>query len=358
MHTGQPGFQCVEGRRLEARVTFAEAVAGTRQALVHICFGGEKPQCDLPGAEAAQRLQRHDQLGFPGNSVIAANEKHAQQIVAHLSGETGQFRLVPTFNNLNEDLLQKPAATCFPPELPDEAVVRHTIQPRAGIIRKALNCPSGERGQQRALHRVLHNVNMPGAHPARKHGDQPTVFSPKEMLDQIRRGRRAGTTFLHRVAAQEPGISCISRISTLDPGEITPGDSFATLIACSILSAETSMYPPTTSFDSTKGPSVAPDSVTTLPPALSFPPMSTILSLNFSFQALNAAYISCICAGEGCCGFCCGVRGALRWINRYFGILVLLWFSVSISANTLTTREGMPIGHACAAFFALSPLVP
>src|SRR5467141_2746606 len=54
--------------------------------------------------------------------------------------------------------------------------------------------------------------------------------------------------------------------------------------------------------------------------------MSTILSLNFSFQALNAAYISCICAGEGCCGFCWGVRGALRWINRYFGILVLLWF--------------------------------
>src|SRR5229473_2295669 len=63
-----------------------------------------------------------------------------------------------------------------------------------------------------------------------------------------------------------------------------------------------------------------------LPPPLSFPPMSTILSLNFSFQALNAAYISCICAGEGCCGFCWGVRGALRWINRYFGILVLLWF--------------------------------
>ena len=31
MHTGQPGFQCVEARRLEARVTFAEAVAGTRQ---------------------------------------------------------------------------------------------------------------------------------------------------------------------------------------------------------------------------------------------------------------------------------------------------------------------------------------
>src|SRR5258708_32619231 len=85
------------------------------------------------------------------------------------------------------------------------------------------------------------------------------------------------------------------------------------------------MYPPTAYFDSTKGPSVAPDSDTTLPPALSFPPMSTMLSLNFSFQALNAAYISCICAGEGCCGFCCVVSGILRWINRYFGILVLLW---------------------------------
>jgi hypothetical protein len=114
---------------------------------------------------------------------VATDEKHPQQIVAHLSGETGRFRLVPTFNNRNEDLLQKSAATCFPSELPDEVVVRHTIQPGAGILRKGLSCPSGERGKQRALHRVLHNVDVPNAHPARKQGDQPAIFSPKEMFD-------------------------------------------------------------------------------------------------------------------------------------------------------------------------------
>src|SRR5262245_22391399 len=84
------------------------------------------------------------------------------------------------------------------------------------------------------------------------------------------------------------------------------------------------MYPPTISFASTNGPSETPVVVTTLPPGFSFAPMSAISALNFSFHALNAAYISCICAGEGDVPFC---PGALRWITRYLrvGIGNLLW---------------------------------
>jgi hypothetical protein len=39
---------------------------------------------------------------------------------------------------------------------------------------------------------------------------------------------------------------------------------------------------------------VAPEVVTTLQPGINLPPISRILSLNFSFHALNAANISCI----------------------------------------------------------------
>src|SRR5262245_2690738 len=59
------------------------------------------------------------------------------------------------------------------------------------------------------------------------------------------------------------------------------------------------MYPPMISFASTNGPSTAPEPVSTFPLGFSLPPMSTTLSLNFSFQALQTANISCICVGDG-----------------------------------------------------------
>src|SRR5215203_6153934 len=93
--------------------------------------------------------------------------------------------------------------------------------------------------------------------------------------------------------------AAISRISTLAPGRTTPGHSQAISTARSEFSAATTMYPPTISLASEKGPSVTPDAVRILPPGFSLPPRSTMLSLNLSFQALNAACISCIWAGEG-----------------------------------------------------------
>src|SRR5262245_50307891 len=151
---------------------------------------------------------------------------------------------------------------------------------------------------------------MPDADLACQDGDQPAALVPKEVLDEDGRGSAAGTA-MRCPSRQEPATS---RISMLDPG-ISIGISRATSSARSTLSAVTNMYPPTISFDSTNGPSVAADVVTTLPPGMSLPPISRILSLNFSFHALKAAYMSCICAGEGCC---CRFPGWLRWRNRYF----------------------------------------
>src|SRR5260221_6403636 len=78
------------------------------------------------------------------------------------------------------------------------------------------------------------------------------------------------------------------------------------------------MKPPTISFASAKGPSVTPEAVTTLPEDFSLLPISRILSLNFSFHALKAVNISCICAGEGLFWLWLSWLGAPPYMQRYF----------------------------------------
>src|SRR5216684_2419540 len=90
------------------------------------------------------------------------------------------------------------------------------------------------------------------------------------------------------------------------------------------------MKPPTISFPSAKGPSVTPEAVTTLPDGFSLLPISRILVLNVSFHALNAANISCICAGEGLSWL-----GAPRYMQRYF------WVDIGFSCCCLCPRWGV-----------------
>src|SRR5882762_382761 len=89
------------------------------------------------------------------------------------------------------------------------------------------------------------------------------------------------------------------------------------------------MKPPTISFASANGPSVTPEAVTTLPEGFSLLPISRILSLNFSFHPLNAANISCICAGEGLFWL-----GAPRYMQRYF------WVDIGFSWGYLRPSVG------------------
>src|SRR5216683_983126 len=101
------------------------------------------------------------------------------------------------------------------------------------------------------------------------------------------------------------------------------------------------MKPATISFASAKGPSVTPEAVRTLPEGFSLLPISTILALNFSFHALKAANISCICAGEGLFWL-----GAPRYMQRYFWVVIGSSRIVRPSAGVIQkTREDGRIGH-------------
>jgi len=121
--------------------------------------------------------------------------------------------------------LEYPKPTGFAPQLTDQVVVGHPVQPGGGVVGKTLGGPCRERGHQRGLNRVLDDFEM--AHPgqAREHGHQPAVLVPEEMLDQA--GRAAADVMASNLepAGQELAIS---RISTLAPGIAIPGISFAT----------------------------------------------------------------------------------------------------------------------------------
>src|SRR5688572_563648 len=107
------------------------------------------------------------------------------------------------------------------------------------------------------------------------------------------------------------------------------------------------MNPPTISLPSAKGPSVTPAGVITFPVDLSLSPISTILDLNFAIHALNAANMSCICAGDACDG-----EGAPRYMQRNF-LADMVCSGCLVGANRAAapkTRGPGGIGHPSAPF--------
>src|SRR5712692_4118893 len=249
VYAGEPRAQGIKWRRLKAGRNLTQPFAGTRQALVHVCFAGEQPQRDFRGAESAQNLQRQNQPGFPGNGVVAADEEHPEQVVPHLAPEIGCRRELVPCGTVVGCLLQYPESTGFSPQVPDQAVVGHPVEPGTGVFRKTLVRPGLERRHEGALDGVLGDFQMLESGQAREGSHEPAVLVPEEVLRQARPGGRARTALVWRRAAQGP---LISRISMRAPGGSSPSMPRATSSARAERSAVTSMYPPTISLASTK----------------------------------------------------------------------------------------------------------
>jgi hypothetical protein len=170
---------------------------------------------DLRGAETAQRLQGQDQLALARHGLVAADEQHAQQVVLHLGGEKGRQGGggrcrrgggLPRCD-LARVLRQDAGALGLAPELPDQVVVRHPVQPGAGIVGKPLRRPFRQGRHQCGLHRVLGHLQLAHPHQAGEHRHQAPVLVTEEMFDQARHG---GPGWRFRGVGQEPTISRIS----------------------------------------------------------------------------------------------------------------------------------------------------
>lgn len=120
--------------------------------------------------------------------------------------------MVAFSGKIDSRLFENLEAAGFLAQLSDELVMGYPVQPRAGVIGKALGRPSRERRHEGGLNRVLHEFDMPHSDSAGENGHQPAVFVPEEMLNED--GCCQGLA--------------ISRISMLDPGIIKPGPSRAT----------------------------------------------------------------------------------------------------------------------------------
>jgi hypothetical protein len=132
--------------------------------------------------------------------------------MSDLIGETGIHRLGSEIRKIPNGFFQNLQLAGLLTKLLDQPVASDLVQPSARVFRQSLLRPGGERSHARGLDRVFHELDMPHAHPARQHGDQPAVIVPEEVLHQAWRFQWLA----------------ISRTSTLDPGVITPGLSLAT----------------------------------------------------------------------------------------------------------------------------------
>ena len=149
-----------------------------------------------------------------GIGVVAADEEHAQQVVAHLAGEMRGRRIVGRRRRVVGGPLQDPEPAGVLAQIADQVVVRDAVEPGAGVVGKPVGRPRGERGHERGLHRVLDELEVPDADHAREHRHQPAVLVPEEVLDQTRRGDRSRRSRCDVVAQ----TAAISRISMRAPG--------------------------------------------------------------------------------------------------------------------------------------------
>jgi hypothetical protein len=181
--------------------------------------------CELSNVEAAEGLQSEHQLRFHGNCVVAADKKHPEQIVCHLSCEEGLHTVARRADAFAGVLLQNAKPAGLLAQLSHQIVVRHSKEPGRRIGRQAPHGPRLKRGHQRGLNGVLNRLDVLHAYPARQCRYQATVFVPEEVLNQL--GRTQG--------------EWISMTSTPEPGRTSPGHPRATSIASSRLWAETIM---------------------------------------------------------------------------------------------------------------------
>ncbi len=196
---------------------------------MHVRLGGEQSQRDLAGAEAAQGLERQHQPRFLRHALVAADEQHAQEIVVHLGGEARchgslerRVSIVRTFEDAR--------ASGVAAQHVEDVVVRGAIQPRARIVGPPALHPHGQRAHQRALHRVLDDLEVLCAEDPGQRRDDASVLVAKKMIDQARGCARTRSIFAGALVAQTVK-PIISRISIFEPGMCTMGHSLATATA-------------------------------------------------------------------------------------------------------------------------------
>jgi hypothetical protein len=142
-------------------------------------------------ASHARRMFSADSFDVLGQSpmlpylLVAAHEQHAQQIVVEVSCEAGLRRVAEGRFGASHVLLEQSTASGASPQLCQQRIVCHAIQPRRRVVGLARAWPGLERRHHRGLHGILHGLDVSGSHAARQRRYEPAVLVAKEGRYQL-----------------------------------------------------------------------------------------------------------------------------------------------------------------------------
>src|SRR5206468_1036588 len=191
-------------------------------------FGYEERASDLDRREPGDRTKGERDLGLARQSGVATGEDELEAFVGKARARHAH-RWLLQLGNLH-------LVTLLAPQAVDPFAARGRHEPHARVVGNALARPVLECGDERVLHALLGEIEVPEA-PHERRGE------PAGLLTEDRG---------HRIA-RDVRVQCttIGRTSTSPPGQL-----LAIAIAASRSGTSTIRKPPTCSFDSMKGPSV------------------------------------------------------------------------------------------------------
>ena len=211
---GQPVRQLVRVGDADRGAGIGQGLAGAQQPLRHRGLGDEKGPADLPDGQAADRAQRERHLRVPGERGVTAGEDQAQQLVVGLpvgspavgavalglgvamalAGRRG--RAIGAGRRVGDgEQGQLALAEPVPAEPVEGLAAGGGGQPAARVGGHAVARPVLDRLDERVLHRVLGQAEVPG--PRGQRGPDPGRLLPVCALERFR-GRLHGPSLPRR----------------------------------------------------------------------------------------------------------------------------------------------------------------
>ena len=184
------GCPCTPLREIEEMPRLRERRLRAREALLDRRFFREERRGDLGDAEAGEHRQNERDLRLLRHLRMATREHHAELVVGRrlegdgLDGSGLGVRVIA---------IQR-LAPALPADDVERAVLRDLHEPRARVLRHAVDLPGLERAKERVLHDVLREREVVHTERPRERGEQPRRLTPEEMVDHIRKVGRTSTS--------------------------------------------------------------------------------------------------------------------------------------------------------------------
>ncbi len=189
-HRVEPGGHIGGRRRSKWDVALPQQPLRADESLRDRPLVGEKRPGDFADAEAANDLQRQRHARICGQDRMTGHEHHPELVVVErlrFAGEPRRgWRVAISRSRLDEQDRGTRVDDAFMAQTIECSVTSHAKQPRRRVGGHAAIRPLLQCGDQRILHRLLGQRQMPGADRARQRGDDLRRLPAEQVLEDRR----------------------------------------------------------------------------------------------------------------------------------------------------------------------------